>query len=262
MTRSHHGPVLVISMDLEPGRNQTSLGQKQRTDAAAAEVLSLLEGHRIPATLGRSEPGLADWHTERYCGTVQHEAALLGDSSWIGPEAGRAGFARELGRRVQGAREAGTVIRSLLMRDGPLRGDWDLLVKQEIVGLRDGQLPEPRAAAGSDPRIARFGLWEMPVSCCVPTAARWPWGDRGGWAARRAIRRAVARDHSVHIFVDLRFLAEHQMAGLAAIHRTLHLAARLRDAGQLETLTLGDLIAQRRRRTDAAGTRSVLCPAA
>jgi hypothetical protein len=251
-----HG-VLVVSVDLELDIDQQARTNHAALAAVTMQLTALLDRHAVAATWGVADPALS-----AACETIlgsppPHEVAVLGDHTWVGAGAGRARFARELVRRVGSARAAGLAVSSLVLRDVDLDDHYDLLLKQGLTAVR-GNLTRARSAAAAPPCALRFGLWEIPASCCLPGQSRWWPGGGGSWGACRAIDRAAREGTTVHLALDAARLINVGAAGLRVLESVLRHAARRREEGRLKSATLAELAAILSHRPAAVSARSIL----
>jgi hypothetical protein len=166
---------------------------------------------------------------------VDHELAILGDSYWLGPTAGRTRFARELARRVLQSRAAGLEVTTLVPRVAPVDRHIDLIVKQRISAIagvaapdRDRHLPMPRAL--------HYGVWELPIGRSLPIPARW--FSRRGWSIWRRIRRAANEAATFHLVIDATAVAQEGRRVESTIAWLVRRVAELRDRGVLQVETL------------------------
>lgn len=212
----------------------------------------LLSHYGLPATWALAEP--AAWRPALR--TVPHEVAVLGDASWASPRAGRAGFLRELERRVAPARAAGIDVSSLIVADGGPPDHCDLLYK---LGLRSVRGVEP--VAGNAARNLRFGLWELPASLRFP-ANGWFASWRRARTARRLIAAGTLEQRPLHVALDGRLLAAGGALMAQLLDSVLYSAAVQRDQGALQVQTMAGAAAALGRATVAAAATSILRPRA
>lgn len=104
-----------------------------------------------------------------------------------------------------------------------------------------------RPLAGSAVRPARHasGVWDVPQTFLLAPATRRAWLPVGVWARRPIARlRQAARERSLfHLWFHPYNVTADQARALAALDRVCAEAARLRDAGRLDVLTMGALAA-------------------
>lgn len=148
--------------------------------------------------------------------------ALLGDASWVGREAGRGRFARELMRRMARARGDGLSMRTLALRTALPVDHCDLAIKEGIMAARHPSAAEAKRAPRLQPQALRFGLWGFPVSMVLPAASRWLPGGGGVRTARFEIDKAIAERGLVHLAIDAPHLAERVLGAArgGTCHRT------------------------------------------
>ena len=69
-------------------------------ETVTAELAERLARYNLPASWAVADPAVSAATERLLHAGAAHEIAILGDRSWVGREAGRARFARELARRV------------------------------------------------------------------------------------------------------------------------------------------------------------------
>ena len=241
MSKKSGRGVFVLSLDVRE--------ESQRLQTQVAQVLRALRRHHIPATWAFPQPGHSAIAMQLAREPLVHEAAILGDPSWVGEQVGRTTFARELACRVESAAASGLHPRTLALQRAELEDNLDLLVKHRISFVRSATRP------GFRPRSLRFGVWQAPVSFSLPAENRWSFGGQE-WAIGRALTRASKSHDIVHVVVDLQRLGQHNQT--AALERVLTGVQRRQSKGIIAALTLSgvaDLLAPRSR---PAAARSVL----
>lgn len=246
---------LVVSIDLELENLSHSLAKQKSLDALTSQLVAELGARQMPATFAVADPVLSaatDTITQSAGG---HELAVLADATWAGPGAGRERFARELARRFDSARAAGLNVSTLALRHLEMEEHFDLLPKNAISAVRTD--PVSRRGLLLPPQVLRFGVWQLTASLRLPQSARW-WLGGSESAARGLLKQAVKQGHIVHLLIDAPQLLENEGASLRSLQRTLNLAAKLRDAGELEIATLQSVTANLSRPRHAAALRSIL----
>jgi hypothetical protein len=207
----------------------------------------------LPATWALAEPSA--WRPVLRAGAAP-EVAVLGDSSWAGPQASRAMFLRELERRVNPARAAGFEVSSLIVADNAPPDHCDLMYK---LGLRSVRGAGP--ASGHAARNLRFGLWELPATLRFP-AAGWFSSWRRARSARRSLAAATATQRPVHLALDGRLLSGGGMFLAQLLDSVFYAAAKRRDAGLLQVQTMAAAATALGRATAGNGASSILRPRA
>ena len=255
-----HG-TLTLSIDLEHDHVQVDLAEQRALDAIASELVDLLTRHQLPATWAVADPAVSAARARVNVMRGGHELALLGDASWVGREAGRSRFARELARRVARARSEGLQVSTLALRTALPQEHCDLAIKEGIVATRQ-PVADSRPSRRLQPQSLRFGLWGFTVSMALPATSRWLPGGGGTRAARYEIDRAIADRGLAHLAIDAPRLAERGAAALRVIERVLAHAARRREHGLLEVATLGTVAGRLARENHGQPSRSILRPAA
>lgn len=258
---------LAVSIDLELDPFRRYANQQQSLEAAGSRLLGILARHRIAATWGVADPAVSA-ATERLTATSEkHEIAVLGDHTWVGHEAGRSRFAKELHRRVLRGRSAQLPITSLLLRDATLDEHLDLAIKHGITAVRGPYYHEPRGRwfsrpAAPQPHALKFGLWEIAPAQRLPGESRvWPGG--GGWlAARAGIERAIAQRSVFHLLIDALDFDQCGSGADRTFDKIVRHAARRQKQGLLAIMTLSALAARISGVRQATPARSILRPAA
>ncbi len=258
--------ILAISIDAELDVERRGLDQQGSLERVTAELADLLAKYRAPATWAVADPAVSA-ATDRLTQTsVAHEIAILGDRSWVGREAGRSRFARELTRRVTRGRTAGIALSTLLLRDTELDDHLDLVIKQGLSAVVQAGPAAERSWFSSRPAALllplRFGLWSFPTHATLPgrrvllrlrgTASR----------IRRTIDRAVANREVCHLSINGLAIAVQGPSALRTIERVLRHADKRRQQGQLCLSTLATASARLTGGRQSAPARSILRPAA
>jgi hypothetical protein len=256
-SHSAHG-TLTLSVDLEHDHIDVTLNQQRALDEVSGELFNLFRRHQVPATWAVADPAVSLQRSRLEVSSG--ELALLGDSTWVGREAGRARFARELSRRVAHARSEGLQIATLVLRTPLPVEHCDLVIKE---GIRAVRQPVQSARGVRSVQSVRFGLWGFAVSIALPGTSRWLPGGGGTRAARYEIDRAATEGAQVHLAIDAARLAEGGTSGLRIVQRVVEHALRRRDGGILRIVTISDVantLGQDNRSQQPS--RSILRPAA
>ncbi|MCA9178376.1 MAG: hypothetical protein KDB14_28140 [Planctomycetales bacterium] len=169
---------------------------------AAKSVLKLMERFQMAATWMLPDPVVQRPLCERITSYQGQEIGLLGESL---DSNDRDGFARELARRVEPARNSGIPISTLSL--SRLEGNLDLLVRHRISAVRVEQ-------AKSVKSCRRFGVWQIASSEVVPSRQGF-WGAR---ASRAAIDQLIRDGQTALYVVDLAALGRgEQLKSLEAV---------------------------------------------
>lgn len=262
MTSRLPSAALTISVDLEYDVNQVPSAGQSRLEQLTEGLLGLFARLDMPATWAVADPAVSAARG-RLSERPGHELAILGDATWVGREAGRGRFARELARRVTRARQQGLPVETLALR-APLPTDHcDLAIKEGIVAARHASAPRSAARARRwQPQTLRFGLWGFPVGCTLPGVSRWWPGGGGTRAARFAIDEAINQRGLVQLVVDAPALAARGAAAQRVLERVLEHAARRRQHALLEVATIGQTARKLAGARPTQSSRSILRPAA
>jgi hypothetical protein len=258
--------VLAISIDVELNPQRRGLNQQRSLEEITRRLIDLLGKHQMPATWAVADPAISAATDRLVSAGAGHEIAILGDRTWVGREAGRSRFHRELARRITRGRAAGLPISTLALRNVELDDHLDLLVKQGITVVRPASEVCARSGWFSrrarQPQALRFGLWEAPGSLRLPGPTRSIAGLCGSWSARRGIKGAVDGPGVYHLVIDGLLLAKRGSSGLRMLDKILRYAGKWRRRETLDVATLSGLAKGLSGRRHAAPAKSILRPAA
>lgn len=227
-----HSGVFTISIDLDLDPSRPAKAQFRPLEEITARLTRLLGQHRVAATWGVADPAVSAAREPLTNLQAGHEIAVLGDASWVGHEAGRSRFARELTRRTTRARAMGLEVTSLLLRGADLTDHWDIAVKHGIRAVRNST-----PVAAMNPQQLRYGLWHIPAGGRLPGVSRWNVGG-GTWSIRRKIHQASENLTVYHLAIDALRLAEHGGGALHTLDRVLNDAVELRRRNAIQIATL------------------------
>lgn len=254
--------VLSVSIDLELDAQHCRPQQQQSLDRVATQLVDLLGKYQVPATWAVADPALSA-ATEKLVGAAAgHEIAVLGDAAWVGQNAGRVRFGRELHRRVTRAREIGLPVTTLALRKANLDAHLDLVVKNGITVVRGAEPLSRRTNSVHQPQSLYSGLWFMGPSLALPGSSRWLPGGGRIHAATRGLAHAAACREVFHLLINGLALTERSWLALHGVERVIRRAVKLRAAGQLDIATLSDTGTRLSSLRQTAPARSILRPAA
>jgi len=239
----------LCTVQLDPLADRRRTEGQHELGSLARRLIGLMDSHRLPTTWAVSDPAHSAATALILRSAVEHELAILGDSYWLGPAAGRTRFARELARRVLQARTAGLHVASLVPRVATIEQQIDLVVKQRISAICGVAVPQPSRQLPS-PRALHYGVWEFPVSRNLPVTSTWL--SRGGWATWRRIRCAAREAATFHVLIDAPAISQEGRRAEKTIAWLMRRVAELRDRGLVDVQTL---------RTAASRLASVPAPA-
>lgn len=267
MARNSTPPsTLVISVDVELSRvacvdsdqaQHVSLIDHRSRVESLQQLLQAFDQAQVPATWGFSDPARSHFIPALVNGTSRHEVALLGDMSWISPEAGRRSLCQQLVQRISKAQEAGVELSTLALYDGQLSADYDLLAKQQISMVRYSRTKSQSRKQASRRRSLRYGLWEAPAAVSLS-----PTSLLGGRLIARLMRRMARQGGVGHLLLDLTGEKDLTTRGLKLVNRTLHAISKYQRSAQLQICTLSDLALQWQPSQQGATARSLLRVAA
>jgi hypothetical protein len=252
---------LTISIDLDC--DVARLAGQAALEDLTGRLLELLARYQMPATWAVADPAVSAARG-RVCEIgAGHELAILGDATWVGREAGRSRFARELARRAARARVEGLPIDTLALKTVLPIEHCDLAIKEGIVAVRQARAALPADSARAlGPATLRFGLWAFPASVTLPGHSRWLPGGGGVRMARVAIDEAIAARGLAQLVVDAPRLAARGKSALNVVARVLAHADRRRRHELLEIATLGATARKLAGARASQPSRSILRPAA
>jgi hypothetical protein len=254
------GGVLILSVDLELEIDNSDRLRDEQLDAVRSRLVGLTQQHQIAATWAVADPLLSVASEQVLHAGVEHELAVLGDRTWIGPGYGRGRIARELDRRFGRARHVGMAVSTLALRNVEPLTVLELLHHHGVTAVRGPAVESASAAQRLGTASVRFGVWQAPAAWRLPTVSRW-WLP-ASWSICRQIRRACERGLMLHLAIDAPGLVETGPEAIGVLAAVLRFAAARRDAGQLRIATHRQLAEAALRQPENAGTRSILRPAA
>jgi hypothetical protein len=225
----------LCTIQLDPIADQRNTEDQNELAGVVRRLIGLMDLHRLPTTWAVSDPAHSAATTFVSRSAVEHELAILGDSYWVGPTAGRTRFARELARRAMQARTTGLEVASLVPRVATIERHIDLIVKQRISAICGVAVPQAGRHLPS-PRALHYGVWELPVTGKLPTKSSWLF--RGGWSTWRRILRAAREAATFHLLIDVPAIAEDGHRAEATVAWLIRRVAKLRDRGLVEVQTL------------------------
>ncbi len=152
--------IFVLSIDLEVDARRSSARDQRTLEHLTSRLIDLLHKHRLHATWSLADPAVSA-ATERILKAGGHEIAVLGDPAWVGADAGRTRFARELERRLQGGRELGLPLTTLALRKVHLDAHLDVAVKNGVNAVRGPESTVRRRNEFNQPQSLYSGLWLM-----------------------------------------------------------------------------------------------------
>jgi hypothetical protein len=212
--QKHRVGHLNITVQLDSATESRSLERHKEQADVARQLITTMDAERLPTTWAVSDPAHSAATALITKSTIAHELAVLGDANWVGPTAGRTRFARELARRLSQARAAGLEVTTLVPCVANVESDIDLIVKQHITAVVG-------CVAAAAARPLHYGVWELPVSTCLPLKAGW--FTTGKRSLSRRIERTADEAGGFHLLIDAsaiaasknRFLSELQLCEIA-----------------------------------------------
>jgi hypothetical protein len=258
--------LFTLSIDLELDPLRPSRDQPRSLETITDRLVRLLDRYHASATWAVADPAVSAATEFLLAANESHEIAILGDQTWVGHEAGRMRFGRELARRVIRGRAAGIPISTLALRGTELADHLDLVAKQEILAVRDDfhEIAKGWLAKSTvrTPAALRFGLWDVPASMRLPGTSRWKLGGGGRRRCRSGIDKAIAECSVFHIQIDALSLADRGSMAEHALEQILRHAAIRQQQGALEITTIAGVARKLMGERTTAPARSILHPAA
>ena len=238
-----YGGVLAVGVDLEPTAGRRNLEHLRALDATADRLIDVLGAMSIGATWAVADPVHSVWTDRLLAAGAGHEVAILGESTWVGQQAGRRRFARELARRVLSSRASGLAATTLVVRGDLPEEHLDLVVKHGMTAIR-GRVTRIRPSRRSQqPCLLRYGVWEVPVGLVLPGASKWFPGGGRVLRAGQGIRRANGGAY-FHLVISASQLAARGRMAQHLVERVLRRVGRLQQQGVLRLETLGETAAR------------------
>ncbi|HEV3137676.1 MAG TPA: hypothetical protein VGZ26_07220 [Pirellulales bacterium] len=254
--------ILNISIDLELETARLGSGDRRGMDEVVGRLLTLLAQFDLPATWAVADPAVSSAAGRIRSMGTSHEIALFGDSTWVGREAARSRFARELMCRAVGSRGAGIEISTLALKGAQLELHADLAVKHGITAVRHSGPQADKSVRQFLPRTLRYSLWSFPVSCTLPGRSRWLPGGGSGHRARTVIDKAINERGLVQLAVSAPELAARGSSSLGVLKRVLAHAQSRRRQGLLEIATVAVTARRLSRQQQSKPSHSILHTAA
>jgi hypothetical protein len=246
---------VLLTVELEPLKPQLSTLRHRRMDDATQWLLELFDRERLSATWAVGSPAEAAAAISIIRSPQEHELAVLGDPSWIGPPIGRPQFGRELARRVSQARAVGLDVKSLVAR-APVGEHLDLLVKHGIVAVAVMNENSRVRFQHSVPRALHYGLWELPVGGSLPLEESWRPGKT--WSLLRWLHAAAIDAATCILAIDVPGLADRLTKSQKSLARIARRIAELRDRGLVRVETQSAAAARLSNVPAAKPQRSIL----
>jgi hypothetical protein len=226
---------LLFTVLLDPQSDSRNITRHKALESTALHLVTLMDRFRLPATWAASDPAQSAATSMVLRSDVSHEMAVLGDTNWIGPTAGRTRFARELARRVTQARATGLEISTLVPRAASIAEHIDLVVKQQLTSIVGCEAPDAKGMLRT-PVALHYGVWEFPITAGLPAPAKWY--STPGWSLWRRIRRAARDASSYHVVIDAPAMSEDNGRSERIIAWLMRRVATLRDRGLVRVETM------------------------
>jgi hypothetical protein len=257
--QQYHTGHVLITVQLDSAAAGNRLQRHQELAKVSRQLIALADAMRLPITWAVSDPAHSAATSLVLRSAVEHELAILGDSNWVGPTAGRTRFARELTRRLAQARATGLQVTSLVPRVASIEKHVDLVVKQQITAIAGFQANDS-GRNSSSPRALHYGVWELPICGSVPVESKGLFGRK--WTLWNKIRRTVREAGTFHLIVDAPAVAEQGRGAEKMIASLAGRIALLRDRGLARVETLRSMAARLANVPAVRPQRSILRAAA
>ena len=254
---------LAITIDLEPESVHTHIGDAGALNRVTDWLLEAFARHSVRATWAVADPVHSAVSGQIAAHLPGHEIAVLGDASWVGEQAGRSRFARELSRRFLGARNSGIAASSLVPRVAVDGDHYDLLMKLGITAVSE-PTHTSRAPADSAPQAVRYGVWQIGIQHALTDHSVWrqfAWIRNNRFSLRRRIRQTASSSQVFHLFVSAARLSELGGKSLNSLDRVLRLVERMSERQRLEIVTLSQIADRLSEVPKTSPARSILRPA-
>ncbi len=257
--------ILAISVDLDLDVQRRGGDQQKSLETIGRQLADLLAQYRLPATWAVADPAVSAATDRILASNPAHEIAILGDRTWVGREADRPRFARELTRRATRGRTAGLTISTLLLRGTELDSHLDLAVKQGITAVARAEAISTAKWFGrvrSEAAPLRFGLWQLPTQLSLPCERDWRIWRSPARQAKAELALAVSDRQVFHLSISGLAAAAASRSTLRAVDRLLVDAVRWREQGLLVVDTLASTARRLAGGRQTTPSRSILQPAA
>jgi len=231
----YHVGHLNVTVQLDSTSATHCVERHQTLAEVARQLIATMDAELLPTTWAVSDPAHSAATSLITQSAVDHELAILGDSNWVGPTAGRTRFARELARRLTQARAVGLNVTTLVPSVASVEPHIDLVVKQQITAVA-GLKTLPAAPRIGEPRALHYGVWEVPVSANLPIKANW--FSSGKHSLWRRISRSAGDAAAFHLLIDAAAMAASGRHDDAIVKWLVHRIATLRDRGLIRVETL------------------------
>jgi hypothetical protein len=249
---------LIVSVDVDSDELRGDLNMQRALNSSGVALMGVLANHGVAGTWALSDPARSLITERLIADGLPHELALLGESSWAGPEMGRVRFFRELAGRVQEASDKGLKLETLALREAHVP-HYDLLVRSGVCALRNR---EPERSASSwwrspigapnlaQPQALRWGLWKI--------SATWHNFTAGLMSSRRGVDRSISTGGLITWVLDGPKLVLGGQSMLRLVDRVLAYATRRREEGLLRIETVQGFVSRQRPKRETAPAESIL----
>ena len=259
MIEKSHG-ILVLSVEVQVGVNQTALGQHRRLNQVAKRLLSLLDKRALPATWAVPQPASSSVVEDVVGSRVAQEIAILGDPSWVGQDVDHNITDHELDARILCARERSLCVSSLVLSGADL--------PRRISPLRQKGI-----TAVCGPMSHRRQRRHLPVSKCdgvfyqtpaasVPMQANWFSLRSDTRRSRQVIRRLIVQGGLAVVAIRANHLIDRHDGGAGVLASFFDECQQGVESAKLKVLTLAEASSRYALATDPEPMRSILRPAA
>ncbi len=253
--------VVAISIDLEVAGTQQERVTPRAVEEVAFWLLDVLNQCELPATWAVADPANSPIGERILSLGSRNELAILGEAAWVGREAGRGRFGREMARRIVQNHSAAP-ISTLVLRSGELGELSDLAIKHGITAVRPAASSTANRPARWQPQTLRYGLWSFPTSHALPGLSHWLPGGGGLRAVRAGIDRAIEARGLFHLTIDAPQLVLRGASAQRVVERVLQYAQRWSRQDELDAANLRMVAERLSNQQQSQPRHSILRPAA
>lgn len=264
MTKHARCGTLILTFDLN-GLHGDHAGRAN--DACMVTVdalLSLLREARMPATWASPAPAACHAVTEILAETIGHEIAVR-PAAEPGKPIVVARVMRQISQQLEQAQRSGYTVTTLLIDSTPesnllqacCRAGFSAVAVSESIRPTTNWLNRLQQffslghSAPPQPRLQRYGLWEISAGVSLPC-------NQSASRLHRMVREAAACGDVLHASVDVQQLHAGRAGGLKRLEALLQAAFDLRSERQLAIRTVADMVDRLRDQRGSKPAKSIL----
>lgn len=265
MTKHARCGTLILTFDLE-GHSGDHRGRLDEACMVTIDaVLSLLREARMAATWASSAPAACHAVTEILAETMGHEIAVRAAAE-PGKPIAVARVMRQISQQLEQAQRAGYTVTTLVSESTPESGLLQACCRAGISAVAVSELVRPHSstwlkrvqrcfslalAAPPQPRLQRYGLWEIVAGLSLP-------GAQSASGLKRIVQAAAACGEVLHASVDVQQLHADRAGGLKRLEALLQAAFDLRSERQLAIRTVAATVNALRAERSSTPAKSIL----